>query len=179
MKFEKTNIAGVYVIEHDVHEDSRGAFVKTFHKDEFSKMGLEWDFRESYYTRSKAHVIRGMHFQVSPHDHAKLVTIIQGTVVDVILDLRRSSPTLGQHIAVELSRENRKSIYIARGCAHGFAVLGESATIYYMVTSEHAPAHDKGIRFDSFGYDWKVGQPIVSERDLQLPALAEFEDYFS
>ena len=179
MKFEKTDIDGVFIIEHDVYKDARGAFVKTFHKEEFSQMGLEWDFRESYYTRSKEDVIRGMHFQVPPHDHAKLVTIIHGTVVDVILDLRRSSPTLGQHVAVELSRENRKSIYIPRGCAHGFSVLGESAIVYYMVTSEHAPAHDKGIRFDSFGYDWKVGQPIISPRDLQFPKLAEYKDYFA
>ena len=94
-------------MEHDVHEDLRGAFVKTFQREEFSKMGLEWDFCESYYTRSKADVIRGMHFQITPYDHAKLVTIIHGTVVDVILDLRQSSPTIGQHIAVELSRENQ------------------------------------------------------------------------
>lgn len=178
MKFEKTDLSGVFIIEHDVHKDARGAFVKTFHKEEFSKMGLECDFRESYYTRSKEDVIRGMHFQVPPHDHAKLVTIIHGTVADVILDLRRSSPTRGHHIAVELSRENRKSIYIPRGCAHGFSVLGESAIVYYMATSEHAPTHDKGVRFDSFGYDWKVGQPIVSERDMKFPTLEDFTEYF-
>lgn len=119
MKFEQTDIDGAFIIEHDVQKDARGAFVKTFHKEEFSQMGLEWDFRESYYTRSKEDVIRGMHLQVPPYDHAKLVTIIHGTVVDVILDLRRSSPTFRQHVAVELSRENRKSIYIPRGCAHG------------------------------------------------------------
>jgi len=178
VQFHKTDIPGVFIIEHDVHKDSRGAFVKTFQKEEFARMGLEWDFRESYYTRSKEDVIRGMHFQVPPHDHAKLVTIIQGSVVDVILDLRRRSPTVGRHIAVELSRENRKSIYIPRGCAHGFSVLGESAIVYYMVTSEHAPNHDKGVRFDSFGHDWKVGQPIASERDLQFPTLEEFKDFF-
>ncbi len=179
MKFEATLLTGVFIIQHDVHEDLRGSFVKTFQKEEFSKMGLEWDFRESYYTRSKADVIRGMHFQIMPHDHAKLVTIIHGTVVDVILDLRQSSPTIGQHIAVELSRENRKSIYIPSGCAHGFSVLGEDAVANYMVTSEHAPSHDKGIRFDSFGYDWKIANPIISERDLQFPKLAEFKDYFA
>jgi len=179
VRFEGTVLPGVFIIEHDVHEDLRGAFVKTFQKEEFSKMGLEWDFRESYYTRSKSDVIRGMHFQITPYDHAKLVTIIHGTVVDVILDLRRSSPTIGQHIAVELSRENRKSIYIPRGCAHGFLVLGETAVANYMVTSEHAASHDKGIRFDSFGYDWNVARPIISERDLQFPTLAEFKDYFA
>jgi dTDP-4-dehydrorhamnose 3,5-epimerase len=178
LKFEKTELTGVYIIEHDVHKDSRGAFVKTFHKEEFNKMGLENDFSESYYTRSKEDVIRGMHFQVPPYDHAKLVTVILGTVVDVILDLRKSSPTKGKHIAVELSRENRKSIYIPRGCAHGFAVLSESAIVFYMATTEHAPMHDKGIRFNSFGYDWRIKHPIISERDLGLPELTKFNEYF-
>ena len=179
MKIESTLILGVFIIENEVHKDLRGEFVKSFQKEEFSKMGLEWDFRESYYTRSKADVIRGMHFQITPCDHAKLVTIIHGTVVDVILDLRKSSPTLGQHISVELSRENLKSIYIPSGCAQGFSVLGEDAVVNYMVTSEYAPLHDKGIRFDSFGYDWKIANPIISERDLQFPALAEFKEYFA
>jgi dTDP-4-dehydrorhamnose 3,5-epimerase len=134
MKFENTRIDGAYIIEHDIHKDSRGSFVKTFHKKEFLERGIEWNFCESYYTRSKEDVIRGMHFQTPPHDHAKLVTIILGTVVDVILDLRKSSPSFGEHIAVELSRENRKSIYIPRGCAHGFSVLGESAIVYYKIT---------------------------------------------
>ena len=178
MKFEKTNLSGVYIIEHDVHNDSRGAFVKTFHKEEFSKIGLEWHFRENYYTRSKKDVIRGMHFQVRPHDHAKLITIVQGTVVDVILDLRRSSSTFKEHISVELSRENGKSVYIPRGCAHGFAVLEEGAIAYYLTTSEYASEYDRGIKFDSFGYNWMIAQPIVSERDLQLPTLAEFKDFF-
>jgi dTDP-4-dehydrorhamnose 3,5-epimerase len=176
VKFNKTAIEGALIIEHDVHEDSRGVFVKTFHQGEFSKAGLEVEFRESYYTHSRENVIRGMHFQVSPHDHAKVVTVIDGAVADVILDLRQSSPTLGQHIVVELSRENRKSIYIPRGCAHGFRVVGNSATVYYLLTSVHAPSHDKGIRFDSFGYNWKVDNPVVSERDLKFPTLTNFID---
>lgn len=178
MKFEKTELMGVFFIEHDIRTDIRGAFVKNFQREEFSGLGLESDFRESYYTISKENVIRGMHFQVPPHDQAKLVTIIQGTVVDVILDLRSSSPTIGQHVSVELSHDNRKSIYIPKGCAHGFSVLTESATVFYMVTSEYAPASDKGIRYDSFGFDWRVVQPIISERDLQFPPLFEFKEYF-
>ena len=178
MKFQVTELPGVFIIDHHVHKDTRGALVKTFHKEEFSKMGLECDFKESYYTRSKEDVIRGMHFQISPHDHAKLVTIIHGTVVDVILDLRLSSPTCGRHFAIELSRENRKSIYIPRGCAHGFLVLGESAIVYYMATAEYSPSHDKGIRFDSFGYDWKTVLPVVSSRDMKFPTLDDFDEFF-
>lgn len=178
MKFQSTSLKEVFIIEQDVHKDLRGSFVKIFQKEEFAKRGLEWDFRESYYTRSREDVIRGMHFQVPPHDHAKLVTIIHGAVVDVILDLRRSSPTFGEHVAVELSRENRKSIYIPRGCAHGFGVLSESAIAYYMATSEYAPEHDKGVRYDSFGYDWVINQPVMSERDKSFPLLGVFSDFF-
>lgn len=179
MIFENTAIEGVLIIGHYVHEDARGSFVKTFHNEEFTSKGLETDFRESYYTYSQKNVIRGMHFQACPHDHAKLVTIIHGTVEDVILDLRRNSKTLGQHITVELSRQNSKSIYLPRGCAHGFKVLSESAIVYYLVTSQHAPSHDMGIRFDSFNYDWKINNPIVSERDLRFPKFANFENFFS
>lgn len=179
MRFENTAIEGVLIIEHDVHEDERGSFVKTFHNEEFTSKSLETEFRESYYTYSKRNVIRGMHFQVPPHDHAKLVTIIHGTVEDVILDLRKSSETLGQYVTVELSRQNRMSIYVPRGCAHGFRVLSESAIVYYLVTSQHAPSHDKGIRFDSFNYDWKVAKPIISERDLEFPMFEDFKNIFS
>lgn len=179
MKLEKTSLEGVFIIEHDVHKDLRGEFVKTFQEKKFAEIGLDVDFSEAYYTYSKKNVIRGMHFQEAPYEHAKLVSVIDGAVTDVVLDLRRWSPTLDQHVAIELSGVNRKSVYIPRGCAHGFRVLREFAIVYYLVTSEHAPLHDKGIRFDSIGYDWQVQDPILSERDLLFPKLIDFEDYFT
>ncbi len=178
MNFLKTMIDGVYIVQQDVHKDGRGSFVKNFQKKEFLSKGLEHDFKESYYTRSKEDVIRGMHFQLAPYDHAKLVTIIQGTIVDVILDLRKNSPTFKKHISVELSRENRKSIYIPKGCAHGFSVLSDSAIAYYMTTVEYEPKFDKGIRFDSFGYDWGIPNPILSDRDINFPPLDLFTEFF-
>ena len=178
MIFIDTKIKDVYIIEQNVFKDARGSFVKTFQESEFKKRGLECSFKESYYTKSKEDVIRGMHFQTPPEDHAKLVTVIQGTIVDVILDLRRSSLTYKKYITVELSRENRKSIYIPKGCAHGFGVLSDTATAYYMVTSEHSPIHDNGIRYDSFGYDWIIKNPIVSDRDNRFDSLDEFESPF-
>lgn len=178
MNFEKTAIDGVVVIKSSPFSDMRGLFVKTFQRSVFSQLGLEHDFSESYYTYSKRDVIRGMHYQAYPHEHAKLVTIVHGRVEDVILDLRKSSRTVGKYITIELSGENQKSIYIPRGCAHGFRVVDEAAIVYYLVTSEYAPEHDKGIRYDSFGYDWKVTNPIVSERDLQFPRLAEYGGIF-
>lgn len=174
MQLIATKLHGVYVIEQDVFKDKRGAFVKTFQRSFFTAHGLECDFFENYYTKSHEDVIRGMHFQTPPHDHAKLVTVIQGTIIDVILDIRRGSPTFGQHVEIELSRENRRSIYISRGLAHGFGTLSDSAIAYYMVTSEYAPEHDKGIRFDSFGYRWPITTPIVSDRDLAHVAFDQF-----
>lgn len=174
MKFTESFLKGVYIVEQDVRKDARGSLVKNYHREEFLKAGLECDFKESYYTRSKEDVIRGMHFQVPPHDHCKLVTVIQGSIVDVILDLRMSSPTFKQYIAIELSRENRKSIYIPRGCAHGFGVLSDTAIAFYMTTAEYAPDHDRGVRFDSFGYEWEINQPILSERDKSFVSLSEY-----
>lgn len=178
MKIVKTELEGVHIIEHDVYKDMRGEFVKTYQKKKFAELGLDAEFTEAYYTYSTKNVIRGMHFQEAPYEHSKLVSVIDGAVTDVVLDLRRWSPTVGQHVAIELSAFNRRSIYIPRGCAHGFKVIQEFAIVYYLVTSEHSPQHDKGIRFDSIGYNWQIEHPVLSERDLQLPRLVEFEEYF-
>lgn len=178
MKINETNLSGVFILEQSVFKDSRGAFVKIFQDSFFRERNLEADFRENYYTRSKEDVIRGMHFQIPPYDHAKLVTVIQGTILDVILDLRKASPTFGHYETFELSRENRKSIYIPRGFAHGFTVLGESAIAYYMVTSEYSAEHDCGIRYDSFGFNWPVSTPIISDRDKSFPPFSEFNSPF-
>ena len=178
MKFIETALKDVYIVEQNVFKDDRGAFVNTFQESEFKNRGLDCDFKESYYTKSREDVIRGMHFQTPSQDHAKLVTVIQGTILDVILDLRKNSPTYKQHIAVELSRENRKSIYIPKGCAHGFGVLSDMAIAYYMVTTEHSPANDTGIRYDSFGHDWIIKSPIISDRDSGFCTLDEFESPF-
>ena len=168
----------MYVIEQTVTKDKRGYFVKNFQRSLFEQRDLECDFKESYYTQSHEHVIRGMHFQTPPHDHAKLITVISGSIVDVILDIRKSSETYGQNFEIELSGVNKKSLYIPRGCAHGFGVLSKEAIIYYQVTSEHNPEHDKGIRFDSFGFSWPISNPVLSERDYTFPAFNNFESPF-
>lgn len=173
MIFSEASLSGVYIIEQDIAEDKRGSFVKNFRKSVFAARGLESDFVESYYTRSRRDVIRGMHFQRPPQDHAKLVTVIVGTILDVLLDLRKSSPTYLKTCTVELSRENRKSVYVPRGIAHGFGVLSETALAFYMVTSEYSPQHDTGVRYNSFNFEWPISNPIVSDRDMNLPLLPE------
>ena len=160
-------------------EDARGCFVKMQQRSWFAACGLDADFKESYFSVSHARVIRGMHFQSPPYDHAKLVTVVQGKIVDVVLDLRRSSPTYGRHCAVELSAADGQSLYVGRGFAHGFAVLEGEATVNYMVTTEYAPDHDMGVRYDGFGYCWPVTNPILSDRDRALPPLVRLATPFS
>jgi dTDP-4-dehydrorhamnose 3,5-epimerase len=178
MEFIETKLKGVYIIEQNVFQDSRGGFVKTFQEGEFRKRNLEYNFKENYYTESKKNVIRGMHFQSPPCCHAKLVTVIKGLVIDVVLDLREGSDTFQEFVFVKLSRKNRKSVYIPKGCAHGFGVLSDFATTYYMTTSEHAQNYDAGIKYDSFGFDWNIKKPIISDRDGTLINFSDFKTPF-
>lgn len=178
MKFAKTDLEGVYIIEPKVIGDSRGQFVKTFHEQTFNAHGLRSDFRESFYSTSPKNVIRGMHFQIPPQDHAKLVYVVAGKILDVVLDIRKNSPTYGKNVSVELSDDNKKSIYIPSGFAHGFCVLSDEATVVYMQTTMHSPRHDTGIRWDSFGMDWGIKSPIMSQRDREFSTLKEFESPF-
>lgn len=176
--WETTVIPGVLLLRPAAREDARGAFVKCFHAGDFAALGLECGWRESYYSVSRRNVIRGMHFQTPPDDHAKLVTAVAGRMRDVVLDLRRGSPAYGRHLAVELSERDRTLIYLPRGVAHGFGVLGDSATVLYWVTSVHSPDRDAGVRWDSFGADWGIVEPVLSDRDRALPPLAEYRTPF-
>jgi dTDP-4-dehydrorhamnose 3,5-epimerase len=152
--------------------------VKPLQRSAFLERGLECDFTESFYTESGAGVLRGMHFQVPPADHAKLVYCIAGAICDVAVDLRLGSPTFGQHETYRLSARANNAIYLPRGIAHGFFVEAAPSIVVYQVTSEHSPAHDRGVHWDSFGAAWPGGTPIVSRRDDALPRLADYETPF-
>lgn len=154
--------------------DSRGLFVKTFHITTLQHEGIDFVLRESYFSISKKDVIRGMHFQTPPHQHSKIVFCPHGAILDVIVDLRKASPTYGKYFSHELSLKNHKALYIPEGFAHGFKALTDDAMTYYLVTSEHNKAHDTGIRYDSIGLNWQTDLPIVSERDLSFVTLEEF-----
>ena len=119
-----------------------------------------------------------MHFQVPPHQHSKIVFCPQGAVLDVIVDLRKNSATYGQYFSQELSAENHLAIYIPEGFAHGFKSLTDDAITYYLVSSEWSKAHDTGIRYNSFGFDWNASQPQLSSRDELFAALADFDSPF-
>ena len=169
---------GAKILTLPASQDVRGTFVKTFHETTLKKAGIEFTLRESYFSLSKKDVIRGMHFQLPPHQHSKIVFCPQGAILDVIVDLRKGSPTYRQHFATELSGENNKAYYIPEGFAHGFKSLTDDAITYYLVSSEYSQPHDTGVRYDSIGFDWGVKEPVISARDLSFMKMEEFESPF-
>jgi dTDP-4-dehydrorhamnose 3,5-epimerase len=155
-------------------DDERGRFVKFFHAPSYAARGLDHDFAEAFYTTSRRGALRGMHLQLPPRAHAKLVWCVAGTMVDVVLDLRRGSPTYGEHVALELDESVPRGLYLPRGVAHGFYTTSDRSILGYLVTTVHSPEHDSGIRWNTFGMEWPDRSPIVSTRDAMLPALDEF-----
>ncbi|MGQ0708797.1 MAG: dTDP-4-dehydrorhamnose 3,5-epimerase [Rhodoferax sp.] len=178
MEIISTSFKDCFRILPFLAKDERGTFVKTFHADRFASLGLPIEWREEYYSTSHRGVIRGMHFQTPPNDHEKLVFCTQGRALDVVLDLRKDSPTFGQHFAVELNASYGGGLFIPKGMAHGFLALTETVCMEYKVTTVYAPQSDSGIRWDSFGFDWGVTDPIVSARDSAHPAFADLESPF-
>ncbi len=178
MQINELPLTGCYLLQPRVFQDIRGRFVKSLVASQFKALGLRTDFVEQYHSTSKAGVIRGMHFQAPPHEHAKLVYCAAGAITDVMLDLRKHSPTFGQAFALHLSAQSGHALYIAAGVAHGFKATEEPALLIYNVTSEYAPEHDEGVRWDSFGFDWGLETPVISERDRNFPALADYTSRF-
>lgn len=178
MDIVPTNIPGCYVLGTSVLRDPRGTFVKTFHTPCFEELGLRTDWREEYFSTSAVGVVRGMHFQLPPAAHAKLVFCLTGEVLDVVVDLRRESPAFGMATSVTLSAESGRGLYLPTGCAHGFVSRADHSGMYYKVTSVHSPEHDAGIAWDSIGFDWQVAAPLLSDRDQRHPALVDFDSPF-
>lgn len=178
MKHFTPILDGAYIIDLPAFFDDRGSFVKTFHETTLAEHGIQFALKESYFSVSEKDVIRGMHFQTPPHQHAKIVFCPQGAILDVIVDLRLGSPSYGQHYAQELSAENNKAYYIPEGFAHGFKSLTPGAITYYLVSSEYNKEHDTGILYNSFGFDWGLDNPIISERDLSFPTFEQFKSPF-
>lgn len=178
MEIEPTAVPGCHIVQAKAIRDQRGAFVKTFHAPRFDELGLRTDWREEYFSASARGVVRGLHFQTPPADHAKLVFCLVGNVLDVVVDLRRGSPAYGRAHGFTLSAENGRGLYLPSGCAHGFVSRSELSGMYYKVTSVHSPEHDAGIAWNSVNFDWGVTDPVLSDRDSRHPALAEFDSPF-
>ncbi len=175
MHIKETKIIGCYEITPKIFRDERGTFIKTFNNN-FNENNLETNFVEQYYSISQQEVLRGLHFQVPPKQHVKLVYCPLGQVLDAVVDLRIGSPTYGQFELFDLDDEKRNMIYIPSGLAHGFCVTSKSAIVAYQVSTAYSPEHDRGIKWDSVGIPWRNKSFIVSQKDCELPA---FPDYVS
>lgn len=174
MKLLETDLQGVFIIENFFMSDERGSFTKTFNVDFFEKNNLCTQFKESYFSISQKNVIRGMHFQIPPYDHEKLVYVPKGEVLDVVLDLRKSSKSFGKSISVHLSESNHRAIYIPKGLAHGFKSLSDETITVYNVSTVHNKDADCGVNYNSFGFNWGDDNFILSERDSNLMSFNEF-----
>jgi len=183
MKFIETKISDVIIIEPTVFGDTRGYFLESYNKKKFEEVIGITSFIQDNESKSSKGVLRGLHFQKPPFEQAKLVRCIEGEVLDVAVDIRKNSKTYGKHVAVLLSGENKRQLFVPRGFAHGFLVLSDSATFAYKVDNTYAPEHDAGIRWNDkeLNIQWGVedSEVMVSEKDAELPFFLEFESPFT
>ncbi len=182
MKIIKTDIEGVVIIEPQLFEDERGYFCETFSEQRFCEQVCNCHFVQDNEAKSSYGVVRGLHFQLPPHAQSKLVRVTKGRVLDVAVDIRKSSPTFGKYIAVELSDENHRQIFIPQGFAHGYAVLSDEAVFEYKCDNYYAPQSEGAIAWDDkeLGIEWKIpaNEVILSEKDKHHPTLAECKALF-
>lgn len=178
LKFTSSRLDGCFLVEPDRFRDARGELVKFFQEAPFKAAGLDVPFREDFQSNSHEGVLRGLHFQKPPHEQWKLVYCLAGRIFDVILDIRKGSPTYGLFETFELSGETSPALLLPPGVAHGFLVLSGPAVLVYKVSSEYSPEHDAGIHWQSVGIPWPDGQPLISPRDADLPRWDQFETPF-
>ena len=182
MQIESTHIEGLFIIMPRVFEDARGYFFESFNESVFAAKGFTYRWVQDNQSSSTRGVIRGLHYQAPPHAQAKLIRVLQGSILDVAVDIRNGSPTYGQHVALELSAANKKQFLIPPGFAHGFSVLSEKAEVLYKCDQFYNKDSEGGLLFDdpALGIDWNIpaGEVILSEKDRILPTLAAFHSPF-
>ena len=177
MNIIETNIEGVIIIEPRLFEDERGYFFESFNQKEFQEKVCKTTFIQDNESKSSYGVIRGLHFQKPPFAQSKLVRVVKGSVLDVAVDIRKGSPTFGQHVAVELTEDNHRQFFIPRGFAHGFSVLSNEVILQYKCDNFYAPQSEGAIAWDDpdLGIDWQISidEILLSEKDKSHPKLAE------
>ena len=183
MTITPTELPDVRIVEPKKHGDARGFFSETYSKKAFAEAGIACAFVQDNQSLSgPAGVLRGLHYQVGPRAQDKLVRVIRGAILDVAVDIRRDSPTFGRHVAVELSAENWRQLFVPKGFAHGFVTLAENTEVCYKVSDDYSPPHERGVRFDdpALGIDWRLPHDslTLSDRDRKHPPLAEQPDLF-
>jgi len=182
MNIIKTAFPGLLILEPRVFGDSRGYFFESYNEKVLADAGINTVFKQDNQSFSKYGVIRGLHFQLNPHSQTKLIRVLEGTVYDVALDLRKGSPTFGKWFGIELSAENKQQLYIPHGFAHGFSVLSEQTTILYKCDDFYNPQSEGGVLYNdpALGIDWKIDvkKEIISDKDKFLPTLDKVETNF-
>ncbi len=177
MIFTEHQIQGLISVEPRIFEDTRGYFFEAYNESLFHKNGIRCHFVQDNQSKSSKGVVRGLHYQQNPFAQAKLVRVLQGAIMDVAVDIRKGSPTFGQHLAIELSAENNRQLFIPAGFAHGFSVLSPTAVVMYKCDQVYHKESEGGIRYndEELGIDWMVTESelTVSDKDLQLPSFSE------
>ncbi|MBI4191158.1 MAG: dTDP-4-dehydrorhamnose 3,5-epimerase [Betaproteobacteria bacterium] len=175
MKFHDTGLPGALIVELEPSQDERGAFTRLWDHDEFQRHGLPAgiDQCSSAYNKARG-TLRGMHYQVAPHEESKVVICVAGAMYDVIVDLRPASPTYKRWFAAELSADNSRALYVPAGFAHGYQTLRDHSTVHYLIAGSYAPEHARGVRWNdpAFGIQWPEDTRIISPRDRQYPDFA-------
>ena len=179
--FKRLEIPDVILIEPKSFSDDRGFFLESFKESDFTSNGIDVKFVQDNISHSVKDVIRGLHFQSSPKAQAKLITVVNGEILDVAVDIRKSSPTYGKWISEILSADNHNLLYIPEGFAHGFDVLSKEADVMYKVNNEYSPEHEHGIIWNDpkLNIKWQSTNPIVSSSDSNLPLFENLDDYFA
>ena len=178
MQVIKTEFEGLYIINNFFVRDKRGSFIKVFSEDIFRQEGIIFEPKEIYYSISKKNVLRGMHFQSPPADHHKLIFVASGSIVDVVLDIRKYSRTYGKYYSIKIDN-SKTSLLISQGFAHGFLALEDNTVVVYNQTSTYNRDNDVGIAWNSFGYDWNNVKPILSSRDKTFPVFNNYSTPFN
>lgn len=176
--FKPTSLSGVLEIKLPFHQDERGSFSKVFQNSLWAKESINFHLKETYFSRSAKNVIRGMHFQLPPFQHHKIVYCPYGAILDVVLDLRTESPSFGSCCSTLLSEENNNALFIPEGCAHGLKSLRDDSYTVYLVSSEYHKVSDAGVLWNSFGFDWQCEDPVISTRDQAFSPLPLFKSPF-
>lgn len=174
MEVKNASIDGVFRIVYNDFKDERGEAGKVFCQEILKDMDIDFKINDLFYSISKKNTIRGMHFQTHPFEQQKLVYVIQGEIIDVVIDLRKNSNTYKKYEIFNLRKDKNEAIFIPPGCAHGFKSICDDSVVMYAISGQYDKAHDTGVRWNSFGYDWGDGKFIVSERDKQFLSLDEY-----
>ncbi len=176
--FKRLSIPDVILVEPQSFSDDRGFFFESFKESDFFSNGIDKKFVQDNFSHSVHGVIRGLHFQKAPKAQAKLVSVLKGEIFDVVVDIRKNSPTYGKWVSEILSENNHKLLYIPEGFAHGFCVLSEEADVLYKVSNEYSPEHEHGIIWNDpkLNIDWPISKPIVSSNDSKLPLFENLEN---